>query len=319
MKIMISLSAKPARVNAEGFKRLSISEQRGYLEAYPNSAHKQLFSGKVKTRKPKQETKSAQKKSTPKKKANSKAKPKATKKVSMDQPDIEFVAKDPTKQEINFARSIFKDVGFQLNEITKAIRSPAKNIVNAFNEPSIANVMKAAGGSVKGLSKAAMEVLKLPNTVLGATFKELHKTNAFQKLDKGMIKVDKFLEDYPAIKKIGGPLMAGAMIYQWLNMSFSGDFDDDFNVSAIGDALQGNYSVQDFVSSPSGAKALAQLATGIATGGIASFPWHSSMNIAFAAMYTGAKKLGDSGLADEVSKVMERIKTRHAEKQPVTA
>jgi hypothetical protein len=143
-------------------------------------------------------------------------------------------------------------------------------------------------------------IMKIPNSVLRKGFEKLHKTKAIQKLQKGTMKADQFLNKNPFLKKMGGPLVAGALAYQWLNMSFSGDFDDDFNLDNLVNALQGDYSLEELIATPDGLKGLAQLAAGIATGGLLSFPWHKKMNIAFAAAYTGARRLGDSKGAQQM-------------------
>lgn len=319
MRVFVSYSNKRIpKVSRKKFDTFSQIQKDAYLKAYPHSSH-----GKAKKSsksEPKQETKSEPKQ-------EQKQQPKQEKKTQQDNPfvnskgnyvppkqdktkveneefkDLKTSNKKSLKRKIS--ESVFDGMKFRLNEITKVLREPKADIMKALNEPSTKHMLNAAGGSIKALAKASLEVLKVPNTALGKTFEELHKTDAFKKLQKGTMKVDEFLKKYPTIKKIGGGLMAGAMIYQWLNMSFSGDFDDDFNIEHIGEALQGNYSVEQFVASPSGAKALAQLATGIATGGMASFPWHSAMNITFAAIYTAAKR---SNNKDLMKKAQEQIR-----------
>lgn len=328
MRVLVSFSnTKIAKVGKKGFAKFNSAQKAAYLRAYPHSSH-----GKTKrsTAKPKREESP---KSEPK--SSPKSEPRQTKR-----PQSESVNKKgeyvPPKQDHSkvkneefkdlktsnakglkrkIAESVFDGMKFRLNEISKVLREPKADIMQALNEPTTKHMLNAAGGSIKALSKAALEVLKVPNTALGKTFEELHKTNAFKKLQNGTIKVDAFLKKHPNIKKIGGGLMAGAMIYQWLNMSFSGDFDDDFNIGHIGEALMGNYSVEAFVASPSGAKALAQLAAGIATGGVASFPWASGMNITFAAIYTAAKKNGDKDLMKKAQQLIRKSFNKKAKAQ----
>ncbi len=312
MRVLVSFSnTRIPKVSRKEFDKFSSSQKATYLKAYPHSSH-----GKPKKSKAKASSKSESKPEPKAKATKTEENPFVNKKGEYVPPkddspkvkndefeDLSTSKKKSLKRKIG--ASVFDGMKFRLNEITKVLREPKSDILTALNEPSTKHMLNAAGGSVKALAKASMEVLKIPNTALGKTFEELHKTEGFAKIRKGTIKVDEFLKKYPAIKKIGGAVMAGAMIYQWLNMSFSGDFDDDFNIAHIGEALMGNYSVEEFVASPSGSKALAQLAAGLATGGLASFPWHTGMNITFAAIYTAAKK---SGNKDLMKKAQEQIR-----------
>lgn len=184
-----------------------------------------------------------------------------------------------------------------MEKMSKTLGTNQKDLQKCFQQKDTAAIMKACGKGFSNLFDTINTVLTLPNKGLKKTFEKLHKTKAFQALHKGTVKVDQFLDKNPMIKKVGGPLVAGALAYQWLNMSFSGDFDDDFNIDNLVGALQGNYSIEELLGTPDGLKACAQLVAGLATGGIASFPWHSKMNIAFAAAYTGAIKLGKSEVA----------------------
>ena len=43
-------------------------------------------------------------------------------------------------------------------------------------------------------------------------------------------------------------------------MSFSGDVESDYDLSVVGDALKGDYSMKDLLTSPSGVKGLGLLA-----------------------------------------------------------
>lgn len=325
MRVFVSFSNKRiAKVSRKEFDKFSASQKAAYLRAYPHSSHGR----------PKKTTKKSKPSSEPSEKSSPDSQPKSnpfvnkkgeyvppkqdrTKVENEEFKDLKTSKDKSLKKKIT--ESVFDGMKFRLNEITKALREPKDDIMKALNEPSVRHTLNAAGGSVKGLAKAALEVLKIPNTALGKTFEELHKTKAFQKLQKGTMKVDEFLDKYPTVKKIGGGIMAGAMIYQWLNMSFSGDFDDDFNITQIGEALMGNYSIAGFIASPSGAKALAQLAAGIATGGVASFPWHKGMNITFAAVYTAAKKMGDTGLMEKAQNQIRKSFNKSAKEYQMAA
>lgn len=184
-----------------------------------------------------------------------------------------------------------------VDDISNDLKVSKDSVVEAFKQPTAYKFMKSIGFGIKKAGQAALKGLQTLNVGMKATFEEMHKAGALKKLESGAMKVDEALNKYPALKKIGGAAVAGFLIYQWQNMSFSGDLDDDFDVSSIGSALAGNYSVRDVFASPQGLKGLTQLATGIATG--VTFPWGKigPATLTAAALYTGAKKAGNSELA----------------------
>lgn len=220
-----------------------------------------------------------------------------------------------------FPESTYKSEKVSLNNIKLDMNTEVTALVKHFNlkrsEIDAAmqnkNVVSALRHGTVALAEAANHVLKFANTTARSAFEEIAKTNAIKRLQKGTMKVDDFLNKYPTIKKMTGPLIAGALTYQWVHMAFSGDFDDDFDITSIGEAMQGKFSIQDLLTSSSGLKSLAQLALGIATGGVASFPWSASLNIGFAALYTGAKAGGMKSLINKLrSRIPDKTKAQFA-------
>ena len=57
-------------------------------------------------------------------------------------------------------------------------------------------------------------------------------------------------------------IATGILILSWLNMSFTGDWDHDFDTDSITAAIAGNYSIHDLFLSPDGLQMLALLAAG---------------------------------------------------------
>lgn len=203
------------------------------------------------------------------------------------------------------AKHVAKKLNAHIDSIASDLKASREHIVSAFKQPHVYNTLKHFGFSFNKAASAAVKGLATFNVGLRSTFEELHKTNVLKKLEKGAVKVDEVLTKYPALKKVGGPAIAGFLVYQWQNMAFSGDFDDDFDISAIGKALAGDYSIRDVFASPSGLKGLTQLAAGIAIG--VTFPWGKigPATLKMAALYTGAKKLKNTELA---AKAMARLK-----------
>lgn len=90
--------------------------------------------------------------------------------------------------------------------------------------------------------------------------------------------LDAFLDKHPVIKRLGGIAVGAILIYIWLNMSFSGDFEGDFDQSTLLAALVGNYSISEIFAGPEGIKMLILFATGA----FLSFPWPGPQSAQFA-------------------------------------
>jgi hypothetical protein len=192
-----------------------------------------------------------------------------------------------------------------VNDIANDLKVSTESIADAFKQPTTYKFMKSIGFGLKKAGEAALKGVQTLNVGMKATFEEMHKTGALKKLESGAIKIDEALEKYPKLKKIGGAAVAGFLVYQWQHMAFSGDLDDDFDVTAIASALAGDYSIRDVFASPQGVKGLVQLATGIATG--VTFPWGKigPATLTAAAIYTGAKKAKNAVLAKKALDMMK--------------
>jgi len=220
------------------------------------------------------------------------------------------VDKDNVKQDSDnkaSVKNIFKNMKSDIADIGKSLGASKEDITKAFAQKNVHGFMKGIGYSLKSGAKASNKFLSLFDKGLKNTFTELGKTKGFKKLEKGGEHVDEFLKKHPKMKKIAGVALAGFLVYQWQNMAFSGDFDSDFDVEDIGNAMSGDFSFKDLVTSPSGVKGLTQLGIGLATG--VTFPWKavSKASLGMAAAYTGLKKLGKTDLA---KKTKQKIKDK---------
>jgi uncharacterized membrane protein len=165
-------------------------------------------------------------------------------------------------------------------------------IIEAFKQKSVFEFLKAIKFNLGLVLKAFKELTSLIRNGLFNVFEKIARTGIFEKLRSGAIKIDEFLDEYPLIKKIGGLAIGAILIYMWLNMTFIGDFDYDFNWSDILAAFAGKFSLADLFLSPSGL----MLITLFVTGPYLSIPWlgSSMYNLAIAIFYTGYVKLRDT-------------------------
>ena len=215
-------------------------------------------------------------------------------------------ANDKNEDEKIQIKNVAKKLKSHAETLSKDLGATTEEIKKAFKQKDAYSFMKQIGFGFNNAATLALDTMKTFNVGLKSIFEEIHKSKILKKVEVGAIKVDEFLDKYPPLKKIGGVAVAGFLIYQWQNMAFSGDFDDDFDVSTIGAALTGSYSVKDVFSSPQGLKNLTQLTAGIVAG--VTFPWGKVLpaTLRLAVLYTGAKKLKNKELMEKIKAKLKK-------------
>ena len=222
---------------------------------------------------------------------------KDTKKDSEDSVDTKTSSSDPDKpskdrynEPLSKHPTLKKAMTSELNKLFKDVGVERDNLVNAIKEKSVFRAVKAVG---LGVGKAALDGMKAVDSAVNFAADKVASTKAIQGLQKGLIKVDSFLDQYPKLKTVTGTAIAGFLTYQWLYMSFSGNLDSDYDLSSIPEAVAGNIGFTEILATPQGVKGMGLLAAGLATGGLSTLWLGGRRGMMLAAAYTGAKKLGD--------------------------
>ena len=222
---------------------------------------------------------------------------KDTKKDSEDNLDTKTSSSDPDKpskdrynEPLSKHPTLQKAMTSELNKLYKDVGVERDNLVNAIKEKSVFRAVKAVG---LGVGKAALDGMKAVDSAVNFAADKVAATKAIQGLQKGLIKVDSFLDKYPKLKTVTGTAIAGFLTYQWLYMSFSGNLDSDYDLSSIPEAVAGNIGFTEILATPQGVKGMGLLAAGLATGGLSTLWLGGRKGMMMAAAYTGAKKLGD--------------------------
>ena len=205
---------------------------------------------------------------------------------------------------------IFRDLKNEMIKIGRDFKVGLSDLVSAFKQREMFNVLKAFKFNIKLMFRAMGEASKALKGGLLTVFKEMYKTKAIQKLRSGALKVDDLLNKYPKLKVIGGVVIAGLLLYIWLNMTFIGDLDYDFNFSDTISALHGKYSIADLFVSPQGLMLIALFGSGTALG--LSMPWlgKTAYNLTLAIVYTAYHKLKghDRKFKDVVGRFKSKLK-----------
>ena len=123
-----------------------------------------------------------------------------------------------------------KDLKQHVQSVIDAVGADLETVAIAFKQPSVYNTVKAIGGSISASSRVVMGTLRTIGKSLTVGGAYIHDTKAFQKLERGIIKTDEFMQSNPALSKLSAVAVSGLAIGQWLRMSFSGDIESDFDL-----------------------------------------------------------------------------------------
>jgi hypothetical protein len=208
-------------------------------------------------------------------------------------PELKEASKAKTSKElmVRDIKAVKKELSNTLKQVAENTGVSGKRLAEAFKQKNTFEVVKAFGFSIKKMSESISATTALIKKPLQKVSQRLADTKVMRKLQKGTLKVDKFLDKYPVLKKMTGPAVAGVMLYGWLNMQFCSDFEYDMDLSSMGDALAGNFSLHDTFVGEDGVMFMGLLAGGMMGG--PSFPWlgKTGLNMATAVSYTAMKKL----------------------------
>lgn len=145
--------------------------------------------------------------------------------------------------------------------------------------------------SMSYLFKLVKKGFKAYKEVIKAIGDYLSKTKVGRWTEDKLKDLDAFLAKHPKTKRIAGMAVAGILIYIWLNMTFTGNADYDFDMGDMILALGGGFTLSTLFAGPEGMALLTLFATGVI--GL-SFPWPGPQHFQFigAILYGSAKLVG---------------------------
>ena len=228
-----------------------------------------------------------------------------TKTTSGSDSDPDKPSADRFNEPLSKHPTLKKELSATADEFVEDFGIARENIKAAWKEKSVFKLVKAVG---LGGAKVAKDGLQFVDDAVNIAADKVAATKAIQGLQKGLIKVDEFMDKYPKLKTASGVAIAGFLTYQWLSMSFSGNLDSDYDLSSIPEAIAGNIGFADVLATPAGIKGLGLLATGIVTGGGLKTLWlGGKKGMMMAAAYTGAMKIGDKATQNSMFAKMRQF------------
>ena len=145
--------------------------------------------------------------------------------------------------------------------------------------------------SISYLFKLVKKGFKAYKDIIKAIGEYVASTKVGKWTEDKLKALDDFLAKHPRTKRIAGIVVAGLLIYIWLNMTFTGNADYDFDMTDMISALGGGFTLSTLFAGPEGMALLMLFATGVM--GL-SFPWPGPQSIQFigAVLYGSAKLVG---------------------------
>ena len=176
-------------------------------------------------------------------------------------------------------------------ELKDIVKVKVVDLVKLFMNKLVFKFFAKIKFSIKYLFSLVKKGFKAYKDVIKAIGEYLSKTKVGRWTEDKLKDLDEFLAKHPKTKRIAGMAVAGILIYIWLNMTFTGNADYDFDMGDMILALGGGFTLSTIFAGPGGMALLTLFATGVI--GL-SFPWPGPQHIQFigAILYGSAKLVG---------------------------
>jgi len=165
-----------------------------------------------------------------------------------------------------------------VKDLASSISVNIKDMAKLFMNRTVFNFFSKIKWSFEFVFDLAKKGLRIYREVLDAIGEYVSKTKVGKWTEDALKDLDNFLKTHPKIKRIAGIGVAALLIYIWFNMTFTGDFEYDFNLVDVLAALGGKFSISQIFAGKDGMKLLLLFATGVI--GL-SFPWPGPTSVKF--------------------------------------
>ena len=178
-----------------------------------------------------------------------------------------------------------------LKELKDIIKVKIMDLAKLFMNKLVFKFFAKIKFSMKYLFDLVKKGFKAYKEVIKAIGDYLSKTKVGRWTEDKLKDLDVFLATHPKTKRIAGMAVAGILIYIWLNMTFTGNADYDFDMGDMILALGGGFTLSTLFAGPEGMALLTLFVTGVI--GL-SFPWPGPQHFQFigAIVYGSAKLVG---------------------------
>lgn len=192
--------------------------------------------------------------------------------------------------EIAIPGKLKKIWGF-VQDLKNKLSIKLKDLLSLFKDKLVFKFFAKIKFSMDYLFKLVKAGFKAYKQVIKAIGEYIASTKVGKWTEEKLKDLDAFLAKHPKTKRIAGFAVAGILVYIWLNMTFTGNADYDFDMGDMIMALGGGFTLSTLFAGPEGMALLTLFATGVL--GL-SFPWPGPQHLQFigAVVYGSAKLVG---------------------------
>ena len=187
--------------------------------------------------------------------------------------------------------SKLKSIWSFIKDLKEKVSVKLVDLIKLFLDKVVFKFFAKIKFSMSYLFKLVKKGFKAYKDIIKAIGEYVASTKVGKWTEEKLKALDDFLAKHPRTKKIAGIVVAGLLIYIWLNMTFTGNADYDFDMTDMISALGGGFTLSTLFAGPEGMALLMLFATGVM--GL-SFPWPGPQHIQFigAVLYGSAKLVG---------------------------
>ena len=172
-----------------------------------------------------------------------------------------------------------------IKNLASHIKAKFKDLLKLFLNSKVFKFFSLIGWSMDKLFGLVKKGFRLYKNLLKAIADYLSKTKVGKWTEEKLKQLDTFLQKHPKTKRIAGVGVAALLVYIWFNMTFTGDFAYDFDMTDMLAALAGKFSLSKLFAGSDGIKLLLLFATG-AIG--LTFPWPGAATKQFIGAVVGS-------------------------------
>lgn len=209
-----------------------------------------------------------------------------------------------------------KDKFYFIKELALSVKADFFQLLQSFKDKYVYKLFTYIEWDLKQLWDLVKKGFKVYSKIQLDIANWVAESSLGQAFVNDLKALDEFFDKHPYIKKVGGVLVAALLIFIWLNMTFTGDFEYDFNLSTVILALASKFTLYQFFGTDEGIRMLILLATGVLFG--LTFPWPgpdsikyltavvvSLMNYVNNTKNDSIKKISDDRIEDEAEAAEE--------------
>lgn len=193
-----------------------------------------------------------------------------------------YLTEATTLNELSFG---VKDKIDFAKKVAGAIRTKVKDVLKLLKNSKVFKFLSKIGWSFETIFKLVKKGFGYYKQVLDAIADFVAKSKVGKWTEEKLKQLDNFLQNHPKTRRIAGIAVAAILVYIWFNMTFTGDFVYDFDMTDMLNALAGKFSLATLFAGTAGTKLLLLFATG-AIG--LSFPWPGAASKQFIGAVVGS-------------------------------